>query len=341
MHKQVTEKLPGIYEINLYQGRDEIHIYLVKGHAGEKSLMIDTGYNTAENRDILEQVFADLQIPHEDLDVFLTHKHHDHTGIASSLQKQGASIYMNPLEDRHLYDCLYYGHGEKAIDEQNKVLKRVGVTPERTLEVWNGYKAFNAYYQDAVTEESFKTRIFSYTPIEHGQTFTYGAYTFQAISLPGHTLGQLGLYDEKHQLLFSGDQIIKHIVPIVGTSYANEHLLTQYFRSLDQFKTQYCNCTFYPAHGESFTDSEAIVEKILSAYRKKLVATHNVLENSAEALTVQEIAFRVYGVYTLPAEAPDFFKIKSIITKTFSCLEYLYDQKYCSRMEQDGMLFYR
>lgn len=341
MHTQVTEKLPGIFEINLYQGRDEIHIYLVKGHNGQKSLLIDTGYNTAENRNILEQVFADLNILHKDLDVFLTHKHHDHTGIASYLQKQGASIYMNPLEDRHRYDCLYYGHGAKAIDEQNKVLKRVGVTPERTLNVWNGYKAFNEYYQNAVTEESFKTRIFTYIPIEHGQTFTYGDYTFQAVSLPGHTLGQLGLYDEKHQLLFSGDQIIKHIVPIVGTSYANEHLLTQYFHSLEQFKTQYHNCTFYPAHGESFNNPESIVEKILSAYRKKLVATHTVLENSAEALTVQEIAFRVYGVYTLPAEAPDFFKIKSIITKTFSCLEYLYDQNYCSRMEQDGMLFYR
>ncbi len=341
MHKQVTEKLPGIYEINLYQNKDEIHIYLVKGNTGQRSLLIDTGYNTAENRAILDQIFTDLHISPQDLDIFLTHKHHDHTGIASHLQKQGASIYMNPLEDRHLYDCLYYGHGEKAIHEQNNVLKRVGVTPARNLPVWNGYKAFNDYYQNAETEESFKTRIFSYTPIEHGQFLTYGNYTFQVISLAGHTLGQLGLYETNHKLLFSGDQIIKHIVPIVGSSYANEHLLTQYFRSLEQFKTQYADCTFYPAHGESFNNPEPIVEKILSAYRKKLVATHNILENSAEALTVQEIAFRVYGVYTLPPQAPDFFKIKSIITKTFSCLEYLYDQKYCSRMEQDGMLFYR
>ncbi|MBR5126980.1 MAG: MBL fold metallo-hydrolase, partial [Roseburia sp.] len=65
------------------------------------------------------------------------------------------------------------------------------------------------------------------------------------------------------------------------------------------------------------------------------------LANSAEALTVQEIAFRVYGVYTLPTDVEKFFTVKSIITKTFSCLEYLYDQGYCERMEQDGMLFYR
>ena len=44
-------------------------------------------------------------------------------------------------------------------------------------------------------------------------------------------------HDKQHKLLFSGDQIIKHIVPIVGTSYTNEHLLTQYFHSLEQFKS--------------------------------------------------------------------------------------------------------
>lgn len=341
MHKQVTEILPHIYKINLYQEKNEINIYLIKGELGERSLLIDTGYQTPENRTILENIFSDLGIRLTDLDVFLTHKHHDHTGIASYLESKGATIFMNPLEDRHPYDCLYYGQGPKAVDEQNRVLKRVGVTPERTPAVYDGYQAFNAYYQNIGKNDSFKIRAFTYTPIEPGQVLIYGNYTFHTIALPGHTLGQLGLYDSAHRLVFTGDQIIAHIVPIVGTSYVNEHLLTQYFRSLEQIKTTFAGCTIYPAHGVSFTDSEPIVEHILSGYRKKLNAIQNVLTNSAEALTVQEIAFRVYGVYTLPDEADKFFTIKSIITKTFSCLEYLYDQGHCQRMEQDGMLFYR
>ena len=63
--------------------------------------------------------------------------------------------------------------------------------------------------------------------------------------------------------------------------------------------------------------------------------------NSAEAVTVQEVAFRIYGVYNLPTDVNGFLKMKSILSRTFSCLEYLYDQKYCDRMEKDGMLFYR
>lgn len=342
MQNQLTEILPNIYLIHLYQGKLEINIYLIKSDIGERSLLIDTGYQTPENKKILEEIFSKLGICIPDLDVFLTHKHHDHTGIASYLQSKGATIFMNPLEDRHPYDCLYYGHGPKAADEQNRVLKRVGVTPERTPEIYAGYQSFNAYYQNIGKNDSFKIRSFTYSPIEPGQVFIYGNYTFRTIALPGHTLGQLGLLDPARRILFTGDQIITHIVPIVGTSYVNEHLLARYFRSLKQIKTEYADYTIYPAHGPSITNSEPIVEHILSGYQKKLVAIQNVLTNSAKALTVQEIAFRVYGVSTLPSDDVEkFFAIKSIITKTFSGLEYLYDQGICERLEQDGMLFYR
>ena len=340
MHNQVTEILPNIYLIHLYQGKNEINIYLIKGEIGEHNLMIDTGYQTPENRAILEEIFSDLKIRLTDLDIFLTHKHHDHTGIASYLQSKGATIFMNPLEDRHPYDCLYYGDGPKAADEQNRVLKRAGITPERTPALYDAYQAFNAYYQNIGKNDSFKIRSFTYTPIEPGQVLIYGNYTFRTIALPGHTLGQLGLYDPAHRILFTGDQIISHIVPIVGTSYINEHLLTQYFRSLEQIKSKYVGCTIYPAHGVSFTDAKPSVEHILFSYRKKLIAIQNVLANTTKALTVQEIAFRVYGVYNLPSDVEKFFTIKSIITKTFSCLEYLYDQGHCRRIEQNGVLFY-
>ena len=174
-----------------------------------------------------------------------------------------------------------------------------------------------------------------------GETLSYGDYTFQVISLAGHTLGQLGLYEPNHQIVFSADHIIEGLSPIVGTSYLNEHLLQQYFRSLEQFKTQYHSCMIYPAHGNSFSNPAPVAETIISAYRKKLLQMHDILENSAEALTVQEVAFRAYSIQNLPSDANRFFQVKSILTKTFSCLEYLYDQRYCERMEQNGMLFYR
>lgn len=341
MHKQIQEILSGIYELKLYQDANEIRVFLVKGNETQRSLLIDTGYQTNENKSILLEVLNDLHIKTTELDVFLTHKHHDHTGLASFLAEQGANIYMNPVEDRHPYDCLYYSQGAKTLEEQAKVLKRVGVSEERTPAVWNCFKEFNAYYENSTNEDSFKTIAFPYTSIGRGQIFSYGVYNFQAIALPGHTLGQLGLYDQAHHIVFSGDHIIRNVVPIVSTSYTNEHLLEQYLRSLDLFKAQYRTCTIYPSHGEAFNNAGPIAANITAAYRKKLLDIQYILTNSAEALTIQEIAFRLYGIYNMPSDITSFFKIKSILSKTFSCLEYLCDQQYCVRMEQDGMLFYR
>ena len=341
LHKQLSEKLPGIYDIRLYQGSNEIHLFLITGNNTQRHLLVDTGYGTAENRDILDEILKELHIEYTNLDVFLTHKHHDHTGLASHLAEVGARIYMNPVEDRHPYDCLYYNQGALTLEEQTKVLNRIGVTETRTPAIYKSFQEFNLYCQNSASENCFKAGQFPYTAIGSGNKFSYGDYVFQAISLPGHTLGQLGLYEPTKHIIISGDHIIKGLAPIVGTSYTNEHLLEQYFRSLDLFKSVYRTCTVYPAHGDSFTNPSLVVADIASAYRKKLLEIQHVLMNSAEALTVQEVAFRVYGVYNLPTEPSSFFKIKSIISKTFSCLEYLYDQKYCERMEQDGMLFYR
>lgn len=341
MHKQVREIRSGIYEIKLYQEKNEIRLFLVTGNHTQRHLLVDTGYKTQENIEILNQIFNELEIKAENLDVFLTHKHHDHTGLAAYLSSQGAAIFMNPVEDRHPYDCLYYSHGEKSTEEQIKVLNRVGVTEARTPAVWNCFQEFRTYYQESSDEESFKTADFPYTPIGRGSKFTYGDYTFHAISLPGHTLGQLGLYEQEHHFVLSADHILQNVIPIVATSYTNEHLLEQYFRSLEQFKSIYRTCTIYPAHGESFTNASFVAANITSAYRKKLLAIQHILSNSAEALTVQEVAFRIYSVYSLPSDISGFFQIKMMISKTFSCLEYLYDQKYCERLEKDGMLFYR
>ena len=44
------------------------------------------------------------------------------------------------------------------------------------------------------------------------------------------------LFDREHSILFSADQIIDGIVPIVATAYMNEHLLSLYFQSLESFE---------------------------------------------------------------------------------------------------------
>lgn len=74
----MTEFLPGIYKVLQKTDRGnttEINIFIIPGKKGERSLMIDAGFQDENCLAQMEGVLKELDISYEDLDVFLTHKH--------------------------------------------------------------------------------------------------------------------------------------------------------------------------------------------------------------------------------------------------------------------------
>lgn len=109
----MLERAPGIFEVELHSNQksiDEIKIFLIPGKDGERSLMVDAGFRSRTCLHVMEEALGKLGITYDRLDIFLTHKHHDHCGLASEYAARGARLFMNPQEDRHCYDCLYYNH---------------------------------------------------------------------------------------------------------------------------------------------------------------------------------------------------------------------------------------
>ena len=74
-----------IYEVILHDKEKEVgemRVHIVKGKPGKRSLMVDTGFGSQESLEDMEEALAALDISYKDLDIFLTHKHHDHCGLA-------------------------------------------------------------------------------------------------------------------------------------------------------------------------------------------------------------------------------------------------------------------
>ena len=74
------ERAEGIYEIRLHNqdlGVSEVKIFLIPGKPGERSLMIDTGFGNEECFGRLKKGMEELGISFGQLDVFITHLHHD------------------------------------------------------------------------------------------------------------------------------------------------------------------------------------------------------------------------------------------------------------------------
>lgn len=338
----MIERAPGIFEVELHSGQlsiSEIKIFIVKGTEGGRSLMVDAGFRNRDCLRVMEGVLEELGIRYDQLDIFLTHKHHDHCGLASVYAERGARLFLNRLEDRHCYDCLYYSHSHGAAEDQPQVLRSVGVTPQDTPEVWEMFMEIN---RRAEGEKGWEFDIpgFYYTPASAGDTFCYGNYRFEAVELSGHTYGQLGLYDADKKVLFIADQVINGIVPIVGTSYPDEGLLARYFKSLEYIKHHYTDCLVLPAHNGPVTDLAGTVNRIVFSYLDKADMIRSILVHGRRAMTTQEVARLAYGMERVPADQAQFIKLKMVISKTFSCLEYLYEEDFALRTERDGVFYW-
>lgn len=339
----MTEFLPGIYKVLQKTDRGnttEINIFIIPGKKGERSLMIDAGFQDENCLAQMEGVLKELDISYEDLDVFLTHKHHNHSGLASVYADRGATIYMNPLEERHHYDCLFYSTKKTDPQEQDKVLHNVGVTEEGTPEVWDMFERVRKVVENH-NGWTFEVQDFPYKPIAPGAVLHYGDYTFETIDLKGHTFGQLGLFDKEHKIFFCADQVIDGIVPIVATTYPDEHLLRDYFVSLERFHHEFKDCLLLPAHGKEISDAKKVIDRIVFSYLDKVEIMHNILEHSRKARTIREIATIVYGMPHPPKDTAEFIKLKMIMSKCFSCLEYLRDEDFAVREEKDGTFYWR
>ena len=79
-----------------------LNSYLIRAEGGGRHLLIDTGFRRAECLDALQEGLAELGVRLEDTDIFLTHLHSDHTGLAGDLAAPGARVYISREDGERL-----------------------------------------------------------------------------------------------------------------------------------------------------------------------------------------------------------------------------------------------
>ncbi len=299
-----------------------------------RSLMVDTAMNLPKDLKFVETMLAELEIRYRDLDIFITHDHPDHSGLVSLLASRGARIFMNPGELNRRADLWHcYLSDEKTRKES---LRIVGVAPEITPDVYQVIME----YTDRAHKQAIYGEAFDFIPVRPGRTLTVGEYHFRVIALPGHTNGQCGLFEPKHRLLFCGDQIMTDIVPIVGTQYKNWSMLRRYLNSLRDLVQNYSDCQFMTSHYRDIEDVKKEADRIIFGYMDKCTIMKQVLEESERPLTVRDVGARAYGLGDGPPDYQHFISSTHIWVKTFSCLEYLYEEGFAVRKEQNGILYW-
>ena len=96
----MTEEVrPGIFRMEIpipHSPLKATNSYLIEGP--ERNLLVDTGQNCREALAALRSGLKDLDVDMEKTDIFLTHMHADHWGLAPWVRSESSVLYASKID---------------------------------------------------------------------------------------------------------------------------------------------------------------------------------------------------------------------------------------------------
>jgi glyoxylase-like metal-dependent hydrolase (beta-lactamase superfamily II) len=256
----VEEVRPGLWSIPLPwpgSGLGYTLAYLVSGQGGVA--LIDTGWPThlawTALQDGVRQTGHDIsEIGH----VLVTHAHPDHLGMAGQVREvSGGRVGMHPAETATL----------RSAD---------GAAWRMRLSSWMRSRGAPKAEATVIVEllagsvERHARLARPDMDIEHGSLPLGAGTSIRALWTPGHTPGHLCFYDERYDVLLTGDHVLPRITPHIGLPPGAEgNPLGDYLASLRAL-TRYDPGEVLPAHEYRFADLGSRIEELLRHHRTRL-----------------------------------------------------------------------
>jgi len=252
----IEQVAPAIFCINVPLPQNPLkatNAYFIRGD--RRNLLVDTGFNCEESRHALDQALQELGVRMETTDLFITHLHSDHAGLAGYLATPDTTVWMSGNDGRIVCDSQDSSHwlmfyaffkfsGLLAAGIEDKVEKHPGFR---------------------FASQPFK----HFTLVEENDEIRVGDYCFQCILTPGHTPGHMCLYDQKKKLLLSGDHILGKITPNITLWQLGEDVLAHYLRSLEKIAGLEVDLVL-PGHRHMITDCQERIAELKLHHQRRL-----------------------------------------------------------------------
>ncbi len=232
----------------------------------DRNLVIDTGMNRPECREVLEQGLAEIGLDLGRTDFVATHLHADHQGLISTLMRAGSRAYMGAA------DTPAFRQGPADTWSRDGFMGSYGSRsgfPEKDLEAsMQNHPGFK-YSSGAGVD---------FVALEEGDRFDVGDYHLEVIHTPGHTAGHICLFERDQGILFSGDHVLGDITPNIATWSDDGDPLADYLASLRKVKPlEVALCL--PGHRTPVADFQGRVEALIEHHRERADEVFDILTN--------------------------------------------------------------
>ena len=299
-----------------------INSYFIRG--GARNLLVDTSFRDDICRAAFTQAMEELGFTMENTDLFLTHPHSDHCGMAGDLSTDTNMVYCS-------LDTSYSANDdeEQVWEYYDDMIVQSGL-PEPDKSAHPGYKYGSK-------------RVKHLTLVEDGTVLDVGDYHLRCVETSGHAPGHMCLYEAEHQLLFSGDHILAVITPN-NTIWERpwgirRDLLGEYLDNLDKIRRLPVKLTL-PAHRSIIHDCVGRIDELKEHHQIRLNAIVDILTEH-KSLNGAQIASKMQ--WRIRArnwdEFPDAQKVFAT-GEAMSHLTHLMFQNKIAAELRDGVVYY-
>ena len=244
---------------------------------GERSLLIDTGFRWESCRIAMERELAEVGVDRDQMDIFATHLHSDHVGLAAELIRPGCRILIGEIDGPGVEDYIE----DDVWTELYAAYVQDGFSWEEIDHLWDENPA----------QEAAPTVWEQYEYIKDGEILSYGGYDLRCILTPGHTPGHICLYEENKGWLFCGDHVLFHISPNICRWTGVPDSLGDYLESLQKVRSLSVDLLL-PAHREETGNLAARVDELTEHHLRRIEDAWQTVQEEP-GLTGYEIAGRM------------------------------------------------
>lgn len=232
-----------------------LNAYLIKGR--ERSLLIDTGMNRKECLDPMRSCLEKLGVDLNRTDLFITHLHADHLGLAKSLMTDTTAVYFSRTEASVFNSYIL------AMEQRQQaffsLLHENGFPEDELHGALRDHPGFRY---------SPKGKI-DFTVLQEGDILRAGDYAFTCIETPGHSPGHMCLYEKNRKMLFSGDHILSNITPNITCWPDLPNTLKSFLESLDKVYGLDVDIVL-PGHRSLITDHKERIRQLQAHHAARL-----------------------------------------------------------------------
>jgi glyoxylase-like metal-dependent hydrolase (beta-lactamase superfamily II) len=323
-----TEILPGLYQLKVPIPNNPLGWvlpYLIAADDGYA--LIDSGWNTPESFEALEEELRALSLDFSDIkQLFVTHVHPDHYGLAGRIKEVcGARVVIHQRERDFI--SSRYRDPDQLLERMAAWLKEHGVPEEELRELQASSMPVRQYVvpvePDAV--------------LWGGETLDFGFYRFEVFWTPGHSPGHVCFYERTQRVILTGDHVLPTITPNVSLHpQQTGNPLGDYLASLERLEPLEVEDVL-PAHEYHFKDLRRRLQEIKEHHEQRLLEMLAVIgDGSCSAYDVASQIEWTTGRY----ESFSPWMRRAALSETLAHLEYLVYEGRLHQRRRDGVVVY-